>query len=280
MRLLLLPISTRRTLIYCQRLNIATTEKQSLLDKGTTRAANLWANWEKKESGWQKKVVEYGNAALRRIPYEEWGLKSIPPLSARRKAKELSGKEAVEVSFPSTLIPENTVTEVLKKLGTERQTLHKSRMIYCFIGMPITAPVALIPVIPNLPFFYLVFRAWSHWRALSGSKHIEFLLENKLVKPKPSPILDELYASGKLRFDAASISSTEKSTKTLEDIDEEMILHKSDGSRIAEALKIPELDVELDRAVWQVEKSLQAAEELKDEKKRMDAANSKPKEKM
>ncbi len=134
--------------------------------------------------------------------------------------------------------------------------------------------------IPNLPFFYLVFRAWSHWRALSGSKHIEFLLENKLVKPKPSPILDELYASGKLRFDAASISSTEKSTKTLEDIDEEMILHKSDGSRIAEALKIPELDVELDRAVWQVEKSLQAAEELKDEKKRMDAANSKPKEKM
>ncbi len=115
---------------------------------------------------------------------------------------------------------------------------------------------------------------------MSGSKHIEFLLENKLVKPKPSPILDELYASGKLRFDAASISSTEKFTKTSEDPDEEMILHKSDGSRIAEALKIPELDVELDRAVWQVEKALQAVKELKDEKKRMDAANSKPKEKI
>ncbi len=37
-----------------------------------------------------------------------------------------------------------------------------------------------------------------------------------------------------------------------------MVLHKSDGKRIAEALEIPELDVELDRAVWQVEKALKA----------------------
>lgn len=146
MRLFLLPISTRRTLIYCKRLNVQISEQQGWLDKGTTRAAALWAGWEKKESGWQRKVVDYGNAALKRIPYEEWGLKSIPPLSARRKAEELSGKETVEVTFPSALIPENTVTEVLRKLGTERQALHKSRMTYCFIGMPITAPVAIIPV--------------------------------------------------------------------------------------------------------------------------------------
>ncbi|KUJ16832.1 uncharacterized protein LY89DRAFT_782092 [Mollisia scopiformis] len=279
MRLFLLPISTRRTLIYCQRLNVTTAEQQGLLDKATNRAAALWAGWEKKESGWQRKVVDYGNAALKRIPYEEWGLKSIPPLSARRKKEELSGKELVEVSFPSSLMPENTVPEILRKLGTERQKLHRSRMIYCFIGMPITAPVALIPVIPNLPFFYLVFRAWSHWRALSGSKHIEFLLDNKLVKPKPSPILDELYASGKLRFDDTSKMTPEKSPEDTEDPIEEMVLHKSDGTRIAEALKIPELDIELDRAVWQVEKAIQAAKELKEEKKDMDAATSKPREK-
>lgn len=112
---------------------------------------------------------------------------------------------------------------------------------------------------------------------MSGSRHIEFLLDNKLVKPKPSPILDELYASGKLRFDAASISSKTKSTDEADDPNEEIVLHKSDGGRIAEALKIPELDVELDRAVWQVEKALQAAKELKEEKRDMDAANSKPK---
>lgn len=147
MRLYLLPISTRRTLLYCQRLNVSVSKEPSILDRGTTRAANLWAKWETKESGWQKKVVVWGNNALKRIPFEEWGLKSIPPLSARRKLEELeAGQATVEVSFPSIIIPKGEVAEVLRKLGTEREALHKSRMIYCIVGMPITAPVALVPM--------------------------------------------------------------------------------------------------------------------------------------
>ncbi|KAN0104700.1 Mitochondrial K+-H+ exchange-related domain containing protein [Hyaloscypha variabilis] len=276
MRLFLLPVSTRRTLIYCQRLNVTTTEQQSFLDKSTARAAKLWAGWEKKESGWQKKVVEYGNQALRRIPYEEWGLKSVPPLSARRKEKELSGKEKVEISFPSALIPEAEVSNVLTTLATERQGLHKRKMLYSFIGMPITAPVAIIPVIPNLPFFYLVFRAWSHWRALSGSKHLQFLVENKLVTAKPSKILDELYATGRRSSNGGSASISKNPSGTLEE--EKMLLHKTDGKRISEALGIPELDVELDRAVWQVEKALKAAKELREEKEELDKVSIDAKE--
>ncbi len=53
-----------------------------------------------------------------------------------------------------------------------------------------------------------------------------------------------------------------------------MVLHKSDGKRISEALGIPELDLELDRAVWQVEKALKDEMELKDEKKNLDQASS------
>lgn len=146
MRLYLLPISTRRTLIYCQRLNVTTTNEVSLLDKTTTKANNLWNNWEKKESGWQKKVVDLGNKALKRIPYEEWGLKSVPPLSKRRRAEELGNKEKVEVSFPSTFFPQEEVTEVLRILSTERKQLHKTRLLGSFIGLPIVAPFALVPM--------------------------------------------------------------------------------------------------------------------------------------
>ena len=292
MRLFLLPISSRRTLIYCQRLNVIAPEQLTLLDKGTSRAAKLWASWEKKESGWQKKVVDYGNQALKRIPYEEWGLKSIPPLSARRRADILASKEQVQILYPSTLIPDPMVNAVLRTLSTERQSLHKTRMLWCFVGMPLTIPFALIPMyvivrsndiipadihsVPNIPFFYLVFRVWSHWRALSGSKHIQFLLDNKLVAKGPSQILDGLYSTAKSPYDAASVSTLGIPSDGLE---EKMVLSKSDGQRIAEALDVPGLDVELGRAVWQIERSLMAEKELREEKEELDAANPKPREK-
>lgn len=146
MRFFLLPISTRRTLLYCQKLQVLPTEKQTLLDKATIRAAKLWANWEKKEKGWQKKVVVYGNYLLRRIPYEEWSLKSVPPLSTRRREEEILGKDKNYLIFPETLIPTTKAVNVLQTLGTERESLHRTRMIWCFVGMPISAPFALVPV--------------------------------------------------------------------------------------------------------------------------------------
>lgn len=147
MRLYLLPISTRRTLLYCKQLTAGASAKPSLLDRCTDKAASLWARWEEKDAGMQRKIVDWGNEALKKIPYEEWGLKSVPPLSARRRSRELRrGEVPVEVVFPSTVIREGHVSEVLRKLGTEREALHKSRIMYCFVGMPITLPLVLIPV--------------------------------------------------------------------------------------------------------------------------------------
>jgi hypothetical protein len=146
MRFYLLPVSTRRTLLFCHRLNATATEKRTLSDKVQERVAKLWAGWEKKEKGWQKSVVNYGNYAFRRIPYEEWGLKSVPPLSKRRKDDEVQGKTRAEVVYPQTIMPLERVPGILEKLATEREALHKRKMIWCFIAMPFTAPIALIPV--------------------------------------------------------------------------------------------------------------------------------------
>lgn len=146
MRLYLLPVSTRRTLLYCQKLHAPSPEKETWGDKIQSKAARMWSGWEQKDKGWQKSVVNYGNQVLRRIPYEEWGLKSIPPLSQRRRQVELKGTEKVEVVYPKSLLAMDHVPKILNKLATEREALHKRRLIWCFVGMPITIPVALLPV--------------------------------------------------------------------------------------------------------------------------------------
>lgn len=147
MRLFLLPISTRQSLIYCQRLNQQLTAETTYIDKITTKASAVWVNWEKKESGWQKRVTTYGDTLFQRLPYEEWGLKSIPPLSARRKAEEIGGHKEVSVDFPKDLIESNTVLDILHIYASkEKQGFHSKWMWASIIGMPITAPVALVPV--------------------------------------------------------------------------------------------------------------------------------------
>jgi len=116
------------------------------MERVQSRAARVWSSWEEKDRGWQKKVVEYGNHALRRIPYEEWGLKSVPPLSTRRRDEEMKGTSKVELVYPKALIPTDKVSGVLEKMGTEGEALHRRRLLWCFVGMPLTLPIALIPL--------------------------------------------------------------------------------------------------------------------------------------
>ncbi|KAI4113803.1 MAG: hypothetical protein LQ345_005300 [Seirophora villosa] len=142
MRLFLLPISTRRSLIYCQRLNKQLSPKTTFADKITTRASAIWLKWEKAEKGWQKKVTSYGNTLFQTIPHEEWGLKSIPPISKRRTEEELLDKKHVDVIYPASVINEERVKEALKRYsGDERQAFHTRWMWGSIAGIPATAPL-------------------------------------------------------------------------------------------------------------------------------------------
>lgn len=147
MRLFLLPISTKRSLIYCQRINKQLKNEQSYIDKLTSRASKTWLSWEKAEKGWRKVVTSYGEKLFQRLPYEEWGLKSIPPLSARRKTEKLGQDEKTLLVYPQSVITHASAEKTVTGFATkERQEFHTKWMLASFLGMPIVAPVALIPV--------------------------------------------------------------------------------------------------------------------------------------
>lgn len=291
MRLFLLPISTRRSLLYCEKLHERAPADRTIFDKISIKANETWAAWEKDEKApgnWKRKVTFYGNQALKRIPFEEWGLKTIPALSAKRKQDILDGKANYEVMFPGRYLRSERVPRILEQLAKERQNMHRTKLIWSVVIMPFTAPFMLVPVIPNLPFFYVLYRAWSHWKALSGSKHLEFLLKHGLPKPHPSWALDEVYTAG-LMYPTRLISRaaprpTEQQAEdvarvvhqqTNNETEDVMVLQRWNGKLIAEQFKLPDMEVEIERAVEQVEKGIKTKEELMEEKIELEKATGK-----
>lgn len=147
MRLFLLPISTRRTLIYCERVQEQLSgAKPPLQERVINKASSTWATWEKAEKGWQKQVTVYGNKLFRRIPYEEWGLKSVPPATKKRIEDVDNGKLTFDCLYPGAFLREAEVPRILRALATERQALHRKRMWTSIAWMPITIPFTVVPM--------------------------------------------------------------------------------------------------------------------------------------
>jgi hypothetical protein len=146
MRLFLLPITTRQALIYCQRAAQKPTKEIGYVDRITKKAAETWANWEAAEKGWQKKVTEYGNRGLQRIPYQEWGLKSFPPLTQQVQAEELADNKKFSVFYPENIMKGEDVPKILGRLASERKNLHWKRFWWSMIGLPFALPFGLVPV--------------------------------------------------------------------------------------------------------------------------------------
>jgi hypothetical protein len=107
------------------------------------------------------------------------------------------------------------------------------------------------------------------------------LLDRKLIAPEPSTILDTLYSAGSVRAvpDGSTISAIPVAPSQLLDSNtgdgmpkEVMLLDKSNAPLIAQALELPELEVELERAIWQVESSMKSKQELQEEKQELNKA--------
>lgn len=85
--------------------------------------------------------------------------------------------EPISVYFPSNIITADECFNAMRSLATHGRVTHFRNMIICLGVAPFTLPVAMIPVIPNVPGIYLMYRAWCNLKALEGARHLAYLTE-------------------------------------------------------------------------------------------------------
>ncbi|KAL5635465.1 hypothetical protein ACGC1H_004304 [Rhizoctonia solani] len=185
-------------------------ERPTLLRRAQEKTSQMWSNWGKADGGWKLKVHTYGEKLVDRIDFEELALASIDtslgPKISQLGAHSSAGKELSEqqtkthnVSIP-LIYPPSFMSSVDPLVSLQEQLVLRSplhrRKTWFWVGViPFTAPFMLIPVIPNLPFFFCVWRAWTHWKAHKASTYLLELSNKDAIHASPSQDLDNVYSN-------------------------------------------------------------------------------------
>ncbi|TFK73650.1 hypothetical protein BDN72DRAFT_869039 [Pluteus cervinus] len=169
----------------------------------SNKATNTWAGWGKaKERSWQLWVYRNGEKLVDRIDFEELALKGIDPsLGPSILHPDISGKDStsskvpvsIPLVFPPSISSGSATLDNLRSLVEQRTPKHRKGFITWAIIAPFTAPFMIIPIIPNLPFFFCVWRSWSHYRAYRASQYLQSLIDNGSIVPEESHSLDTIY---------------------------------------------------------------------------------------
>lgn len=199
--LMAIPITTKHSYIFSRYSEKALLGgKPSLEARIVNKFANLWNRMETSEKSMNKKIVKVLNKWLTSIPWIETSLKSLPSKKninrfTKAEDKPVSHHEIVRSNikpddlksiplfYPANLLSmDKIVGQISPDLGLLYRR-HKKLLLHDVLLLPLTIPIILIPIVPNIPGFYLTYRAYCHWKVLLGISHLKYLLEtgNHLV---------------------------------------------------------------------------------------------------
>jgi len=65
----------------------------------------------------------------------------------------------------------------LRHIAVRGASVHKKFLYGSVCLLPVTSVFMVLPL-PNIPFFWVLFRAYSHWRALQGSERLQLLVSD------------------------------------------------------------------------------------------------------
>ncbi|KAJ6947087.1 hypothetical protein NC651_001702 [Populus alba x Populus x berolinensis] len=131
-----------------------------VIDYASNKMDKAWTGLEKAPEGtFKNKLHGLGLKLLSRVKPSEIFLKSI--------SKEVSG---VEITYPSSLNA-RLVRRRLRHIAMRGAAIHKKYFYGSVMLLPLSSALAVLPL-PNIPFFWFLFRSYSNWRALKGSEKL------------------------------------------------------------------------------------------------------------
>ncbi|TFK87720.1 hypothetical protein K466DRAFT_586117 [Polyporus arcularius HHB13444] len=214
------------------------------------KASDAWAGLGKAEEGtWKRKTFLYGERLVDRLDFEELALKSLDPSLAPKISNIVPGAQESEpqstpvipMVYPSSVC--SAPISHLHSLLEKRAPRHKKGFLMWLIISPFTAPFMIVPVIPNLPFFFCVWRSWSHYRAYKATQYLEGYLQHGAIVPEASLQLDVIYAKY-APAPPSSPSSEEKSSPSSEEATSapsaSLLLTKEAVPELEKTLGLPE----------------------------------------
>ncbi|KLO09062.1 hypothetical protein SCHPADRAFT_834439 [Schizopora paradoxa] len=230
MRILALPLtshasSSGRHIYYHfqtpSRPGASSTQKPGLVKMATTKAAEMWAGFGKAPEGsWKQRLFVVGERAVDRIDFQELALKSMDP-SLGPKISNFGSPDVkfeekpipqIPLVHPTKLASKSSPLVHLEQLLEKRIPSHRKGFYLWMLVSPLTAPFMIIPIIPNIPFFFCVWRSWHHYRAYKASSYLESLLKQGAIIPEANTGLDKIYENSRKRLTKAS--STPDSPKS------------------------------------------------------------------
>ncbi|XP_004951806.1 uncharacterized protein C23H3.12c [Setaria italica] len=139
---------------------------ESVVDFVADKMNRAWIGFGSAPEGSMKsRIHSFGLKLLSRVRPSEVLLKSV--------TKDVS---AVEIVHPAS-INSRLVRRRLRHIAIRGASVHKKFLYGSVCLLPVTSFFMVLPL-PNIPFFWVLFRAYSHWRALQGSERLQLLLSD------------------------------------------------------------------------------------------------------
>lgn len=267
-KIITIPVTTKKLFVYYKHKSELLNDR-SLVVKYETKlvekASNLWTKLQKSPKAYNKKVVAWVTSLLDKTPWTENSLNTIPSegyILKRVKEKEeertLTLKEylkrpeqltakPVNIYYPKEFISEGLVKAELRQLWENGQKYHRKYALMSLAAIPFTLPLVLVPIVPNVPGFYLLYRVYRNFKANRGAKHLEALIESKAynIKFLDLPDYSNLITSTMGNHNRVSL-----------ELPEQMVLTPKLLARLMDVLEIHEIAPDLEKAIRQESKRL------------------------